>query len=184
MARFVFRAGRYPGRVAGPLLLVILVACGGPESKPPASQVTAVPSARETPARPDRSDENQYGWVVLESGASIFAELADTPARQQRGFMYREVSGDDAMLFLFPFETYHSIWMKNCLSPLDVIWIDRNGQVLHVEENLPPCPAEGECPGYGPMQASLYVLELAAGEARRRGISPGSTLQVVLQNRD
>ena len=192
MPRFVFRAGRRSGGAALPtLLLVVLAACSGAEPKPTPAAVSAPANAPGTTVRqggegkdddPDRGV--RYGWVILESGESIFAELADTPAKQQRGFMFREVARDDAMLFLFPFETYHSIWMKNCLSALDVIWLDRLGRVVHLEENLPPCPAAGECPGYGPMQASLYVLELAAGEAKRRGIGRGSTLQVVLQNRD
>jgi uncharacterized membrane protein (UPF0127 family) len=124
----------------------------------------------------------RYGYVLPENREPILAELADTPARQVRGFMFREVGPDDAMLFLFPVASFHSIWMKNCLVPLDVIWLREDGTVVHLEENLQPCAAQGPCPGVGPMQQARYVLELAGGQARRRGLTPGARVELILPN--
>ena len=85
----------------------------------------------------------------------------------------REVPPGTGMLFLFPRPAREPFWMKGCLVPLDIAWLDARGQVVHLEENLPPCRSE-PCPTWAPDRPASMVIEVAAGEARRLGLVPGA----------
>ena len=97
-------------------------------------------------------------------------EIADTPQERRQGLMYRkELAVDRGMLFIFDKEDHHGFWMKNTLIPLDIIWLDKNKQVIHIEENVQSCQ-EDTCPAVYPKQKALSVLELNAGEVQQLGL--------------
>jgi len=117
--------------------------------------------------------------VTLPDGATIQAELAVTGSEQQRGLMFRsELDADRGMLFWYPSPGTRRFWMFNTLIPLDIIWTDASRRIIFISANTPPCGSAnpGQCPVYGPAERSQYVLELAAGEAQRRGLEVGATL--------
>ncbi|MEE8111804.1 MAG: DUF192 domain-containing protein [Acidobacteriota bacterium] len=133
----------------------------------------------ESPRR-DRIVEEGFALILLENGDVIQVELAESPEKRTRGYMFRErVGPEEGMLFRFPVASFQSIWMKNCLVPLDIIWVREDGRVVQLEENAPPCESARPCLPYTPMQKTRYVLELAGGQARRRGIAVGSVMQMV-----
>ena len=82
------------------------------------------------------------------------------------------------MLLVFPGSGFRSIWMKNVRFPLDLLWLDSSGRVVHVEENVPPCPEE-PCPSYQPMRTASAVLELNGGDVSRLKIGFGDQLMVI-----
>jgi uncharacterized membrane protein (UPF0127 family) len=103
--------------------------------------------------------------IYFPDGRSITAEPAVTEAERARGLMFREkIALDQGMLFCFPEEGLHAFWMKNTLVPLDMIWLDKDRRIVHIEKNVPPCKAD-PCPSYAPSRPGHYVLELAAGGA-------------------
>jgi uncharacterized membrane protein (UPF0127 family) len=69
--------------------------------------------------------------------------------------------------------------MKNCLIPLDMVFMDDTATVRHIADHAPICTAD-PCPTYGPDEsvAVRFVLELAAGEAARHGLKPGVVLAI------
>lgn len=100
-------------------------------------------------------------------------EIADTPASQQRGLMFRKHMDDDrGMLFEFREVGPVSFWMKNTYIPLDMLFIAENGRVTAIHENAVPQSLE-PLPSGGPVSA---VLEINGGLARRLGIGIGSTV--------
>jgi uncharacterized protein len=114
--------------------------------------------------------------VTLPSGDKIQAELAATASERARGLMQRPVlDTHKGMLFLFEAPGLNRFWMLNTLVPLDILWLDSNREILYVSADTPPCQTQ-VCPTYGPDAPSQYVLELAAGEAVRRGLKPGGRL--------
>lgn len=115
--------------------------------------------------------------ITLPDGYAVRIEAAaDDPTRAQ-GLMYRDrVPAGTGMLFLFPQSGDYPFWMKNTLVPLDMIWIDEQKRVVHVESNVPPCKAD-PCPNYPPHSQAKYVLELGAGEAGKHRVANGSTLK-------
>jgi uncharacterized membrane protein (UPF0127 family) len=47
--------------------------------------------------------------------------------------------------------------------PIDIIWLESNGKIVHIEENLERCPLVFVCPSYAPNTDSQYVLETVQG---------------------
>jgi uncharacterized membrane protein (UPF0127 family) len=135
---------------------------------------------------PDHSPGNQGEArlptlpVTLPNGNVIRAELAASPADQQRGLMFRtELPSDCGMLFVFPAPGNRPFWMYHTLIPLDILWLDAGRRIVFISAETPPCPSEnGEnCPSYGGEQPAQFVLELGAGTAARNGLKAGDTLQ-------
>ena len=115
--------------------------------------------------------------VLLPSGTKIMAEVADTPPKRLLGLMFRDqLPLNFGMLFIFEDADYHGIWMKNCRIPLDILWLDKNRRVIHMEEKAPPCQADS-CRTYYPLQKALYVLELNTGLIARERIGLGAHLK-------
>lgn len=117
------------------------------------------------------------GTVYLPDGRSLSVEVADTPAKQARGYMFRSsVAEGEGMVFLMDSFDIHPFWMKNCLIPLDIIWLDEDWRIVHIAESVPPCKKD-PCPSFTPMQKSRYVLEVAAGQSRKLGLEQGERIR-------
>lgn len=115
--------------------------------------------------------------VVLRGSAGEAAyavEIADDPAEQARGLMFRRTMvADYGMLFVFPDERPRSFWMRNTLIPLDILFIRADGVLDSASENAQPLDESGERSD-GPAR---YVLELNAGEVARLGLEPGAHVE-------
>jgi len=121
-----------------------------------------------------------YVKVFLPNGVSITAELAVTDEERARGLMYREkIDPDQGMLFIFEEEDRYSFWMKNMKFSLDLIWLDREKRIVHIERNVPPCQSL-PCPSYAPSLLALYVLELKAGSADENRLKMYDKLEFIL----
>jgi hypothetical protein len=96
--------------------------------------------------------------------------VADTPSRKAQGLMFvRGLAADRGMLFVHDTPRVASMWMKNTYIPLDMVFVGANGKVAEVHANTTPHSLELVTS----RKPVLAVLELAAGEAARRGIQPG-----------
>ncbi|MFT4261278.1 MAG: DUF192 domain-containing protein [Candidatus Woesearchaeota archaeon] len=92
---------------------------------------------------------------------------------KQQGLMYVESLEDDkGMLFVFEREARHSFWMKNTLIPLDMIWLNSDLEVVHIEKAI-PC-TQDPCRVYTPLANALYVLEINQGLSEELNITIGS----------
>ncbi|MFK7840427.1 MAG: DUF192 domain-containing protein, partial [Bdellovibrionales bacterium] len=100
-------------------------------------------------------------------------ELALTPEQQAKGLMFRaEIPNDYGMLFVFNEEAPRSFWMKNTLIPLDIIFVKRNGEILHIHENAVPLdltPIRSDGNAYA-------VLEINGGLSKTLGLNSGDKI--------
>jgi uncharacterized membrane protein (UPF0127 family) len=120
----------------------------------------------------------QEPYVRLK-GEKFTVEVADTPDKQQLGLMFREsMPRDHGMLFTFSGETMRAFWMKNTKIPLDIIYFDRELQLVSVA-SARPCRTAA-CKSYPSAGPAMYVLELNAGLADELGLEPGDRLEVYL----
>ena len=86
----------------------------------------------------------------------------------------KEMPADAGMLFDYrPQPSVQSIWMKNTLIPLDVIFIDENGVIVTVYENAEPRSLES-MPSSKPIVA---VLEINGGTMAKIGAEVGDTIR-------
>src|SRR5512137_3197096 len=115
--------------------------------------------------------------AILESGGKtlvVQVELADTPAKRERGLMFRkELPDGQGMLFLFDEEEEHTFWMKDTLIPLDMIFVDGAGKVTDIVANARPLTLEPRTGGPAKM-----VLEVPGGWARAHDVRVGDRMRV------
>ncbi|MDE1761568.1 MAG: DUF192 domain-containing protein, partial [Candidatus Micrarchaeota archaeon] len=105
--------------------------------------------------------------------------IAKSSAQKMVGLMYREqIREDEGMLFLFSSAGKWKIWMLNMRFPIDVLWLDKSGMVVHIEQDLKPCTGIFSCPSFAPSTDARYVVELCAGTAQKLGITTGDVLEV------
>jgi len=101
-------------------------------------------------------------------------ELADTFFKRAKGLMGRKyLSSNAGMLFSFPYSARYSFWMFLTRIALDIIWLDENYKVVHIEENAKPW----SCRPLRPSKKAKYVLELNAGTCERVGLSVNCTFR-------
>jgi uncharacterized membrane protein (UPF0127 family) len=106
--------------------------------------------------------------------ARFTVELADDPAERAQGLMFRESLPRAAgMLFVYDQPQRPVFWMRNTLIPLDMIFVDSAGTVLHIHENAVPLDETGIDGGPG----VLAVLEINGGLSRQLGLDVGSELR-------
>ena len=99
--------------------------------------------------------------------------LALSREQQRRGLMFvRELDPWTGMLFAYPSEDIHSMWMKNTYIPLDMVFARRDGTVSSVARNTVPRSLES----ISSKEPVSYVLELNAGTTERLSIDEGSRL--------
>ena len=110
--------------------------------------------------------------VVARSGAvhDFQVEVADTAQERQIGLMFRRIlPPDHGMLFDYRHSRRVSMWMKNTLIPLDMLFIEADGTIESIRERAVPHSLES-IPSEGRVQG---VLELPGGTVERLGITPG-----------
>ncbi|MGB0843562.1 MAG: DUF192 domain-containing protein [Alphaproteobacteria bacterium] len=109
---------------------------------------------------------------------SFVVELALDQPHQAQGLMFRKHLPDDqGMLFMFPKDGMRSFWMRNTLIPLDIIFINSQGVIVHVHPNAKPLD-ESPIPSRLPAKA---VLELRGGLAEELSINVGDRIQNLRQ---
>ena len=100
--------------------------------------------------------------------------VASQRAAQARGLMFvREMPDEAGMLFIYASERLISMWMKNTLIRLDMVFMDRSGTVTHIARQATP----GSLDTISSVQPALAVLEINGGLAERLGIQPGDRVR-------
>lgn len=123
---------------------------------------------------------NRFITVILPNGFKMTAELAVNEGERAKGLMFREeISPDYGMLFVFKKERKYSFWMKNMKIPIDIIWLDKEKRIVHMEENVPPCD-DIPCPSYFPEYPARYVFELKAGSIKKQNLELFDKLKFLL----
>jgi uncharacterized protein len=109
--------------------------------------------------------------IVSASGPHRFkVEVAETPAQMEQGLMFRtSLAPDGGMLFVYPQPTVATMWMRNTLIPLDMLFVDAQGRIVNIHQRAVP-QSDNVIPAAAPVRA---VIELNGGTAARLGIQPG-----------
>ena len=68
--------------------------------------------------------------------------------------------------------------------PLDMIWFDSDGRVVHIEEDVQPCQIrhliKRSCTQVNNDDTlALYILELAAGYVQKFKVTSDSVLEII-----
>jgi len=109
--------------------------------------------------------------IVTRHGRRRFVvEVARSADQQERGLMCRaHLDADKGMIFPMVPPRPAAFWMKNTMIPLDIIFVTPEGRIESIKRRARPYDLTPLASG-GSVNA---VLELAGGEADRRGIHEG-----------
>lgn len=105
--------------------------------------------------------------------ASFDIEIAGTVDQRSAGLMHRtDLPKSRGMLFEFDGVSERFFWMKNTPTPLDIIYADQIGKIVHIAENTVPFSTNA-IPSRFPAK---YAFEIHAGLSKELGISAGDQL--------
>lgn len=103
---------------------------------------------------------------------SVFkVKVCNSPSEKAEGMMKKKFTDFDGMLFLMG-EDFHCFHMKNCVIPLDIIFIDKNLNVGAIFDNCLPCGTDNNCLQY--CGEAKYVLEIDGGLCKKLSIEEGN----------
>ena len=92
-------------------------------------------------------------------------EIARHPKQQAQGLMYRRrVETNAGMLFLYSHLAHANMWMKNTYIPLDLLFINKEGRIVGINQRTVPHSLE-VISSEVPIKA---ILEVNAGTAANR----------------
>jgi hypothetical protein len=109
--------------------------------------------------------------IISATGPHRFkVELAETPAQMTQGLMFRRsLAPDSGMLFDYKQPTVATMWMRNTLIPLDMLFVDAQGRIVNIHQRAVPQSLD-IIAAAAPVRA---VIELNGGTASRLSIEPG-----------
>jgi uncharacterized protein len=109
--------------------------------------------------------------IVSSTGRHKFkVDVAETQAQMTQGLMFRRTLAPDAgMLFDYKQPIMATMWMRNTLIPLDMLFVDGRGRIVNIHQRAVPQSLD-VIAAAAPVRA---VIELNGGTAARLGIEPG-----------
>ena len=111
--------------------------------------------------------------------ATFNVEIADNPAERAQGLMFRNyLEENSGMLFIFPDSAQHGFWMKNTNMPLDIIWINKDKEIIFIKKDAQPCSKEGKCSSIQPGEKAKYVLEINSNLTEKYNIEIGDRVEI------
>lgn len=107
-------------------------------------------------------------------GQTINAQRSTTDQQKQTGLGGKDCIGpNQAMLFSFDKPGFYPFWMKAMKFNIDILWIGSNHQVVYRADDVSPSSYPKNFVNDTPAKD---VIELAAGNAEKLGITTGSKL--------
>jgi hypothetical protein len=111
-----------------------------------------------------------YVITHINNDISLKTKVLRTPEEQKKGMMGRNFT-DEFFALLFLMDTSKSsFWMKNCIVPLDIVFI-KNGVISKIHHNCPPCIGD-VCKSYS--GEGKLVMELPGGSCKNLKIKQGN----------
>lgn len=134
------------------------------------------------PTKEDQADWRTYYPTTVPvtiGSTTVAASVADDLSERIKGLSDTPYLPEGLVkLFVFGANGSHSIWMKDMRYPIDVLWIEKEGSIVHIEESLSPdtFPESFSSP-----TPAWYVIEANAGFVSEHNITVGDQMTLVLQ---
>lgn len=129
------------------------------------------------------SGGDKYEWVTI-ADQKFKLELAITEDQISTGLMNRASLGDnEGMLFIFSQARPRRFWMKNCLIPIDVIYLDPRGRIVSMQEMKPPPKdtSDADQTYYPSQYPAQFAIELNGGMAKKLKLEAGQQISLNLE---
>jgi uncharacterized membrane protein (UPF0127 family) len=105
---------------------------------------------------------------------SIWVDISDTPETRRMGLMWRhDMDSGYGMLFIYENDRPRSFWMRNTPIPLDIIFVNKNREIINIAANTAPM-SDHSYISHGPVR---YVVEVRAGFCKKHRIKKGMGIE-------
>ena len=100
--------------------------------------------------------------MTFKIGEGIFhVRLAKSETERARGLSgVARLEHNEGMLFVFPTNGFHGIWMKDIRFPIDILWLAGDGRIIDARENISPSSFPEI---FSPAEPARFVVELPSG---------------------
>ena len=142
----------------------------------PAVAVAAGTSSAESSTETLASEVDLYPNTksMVIKDVTVRASVAQTWPERIQGLSDTPYLPEDVVkLFVFDSPGMHSIWMKDMNYPIDILWVDEAGVIVHIEEKASP---ESYPAMFVPNTEARYVIETVAGFVVSKGIAEGDSV--------
>lgn len=113
---------------------------------------------------------------IVIGSTTVQASIADSLPERIKGLSDTPYLPDGIVkLFAFGAEGDHSIWMKDMNYAIDIIWVAKAGQIVHIKENVAP---ETYPESFASPKPAWYVIETQAGFVEKSGIELGDKVVI------
>jgi uncharacterized membrane protein (UPF0127 family) len=107
---------------------------------------------------------------------SVQASVADTLTKRIKGLSDTPFLPDHVVkLFAFGVPGSHSIWMKDMNYALDIIWVAKEGEIVHIEKEVSP---DSFPTSFASPTPAWFVIEANAGFVDRNEIKIGDEVVI------
>jgi len=111
------------------------------------------------------------------AGQKIKVDLALTDDARVKGLSGRVgLPLDQGMLFVFDRPDKYFFWMKDMNFPIDMIWINENMKIVHIEKKVEPSSYPSS---FGPKENTKYVLEVVSGFSSENNLKEGGGVEFI-----
>lgn len=101
-------------------------------------------------------------------------DFALDQASQEKGLGNRNsLPNNEGMMFVFESEGDRCFWMKDMKFNLDILWLNKEKKIVHIEPKVSPSSYPTS---FCPSSPAQYVLEINADRAQKLGLSEGQQL--------
>jgi uncharacterized protein len=103
----------------------------------------------------------------------FYVEVADTKEKREIGLLnIHSLDEDKGMIFIYTHPQPIYIWMKNTYVSLDILWVNQNKHIVHIEQHTKPLSTHI----LESLYEAQYILEINAGLCDKYKFSLGDTL--------
>jgi uncharacterized membrane protein (UPF0127 family) len=140
----------------------------------PLALALAVAILGAVPARAQDGPQPRLPTVDIAAGMHVIrAEVAQSPAQQMVGMMFRRSMGtNEGMLFVNEASDMRCFWMRNTLIPLTIAFIADDGTIVNLAD-MQPQDERSHCSA----KPVRHALEMSQGWFAKRGIQAGFRLR-------
>lgn len=116
--------------------------------------------------------------ITTENGEVVYeVETAVTREEMAQGLMDRKsLAENSGMIFNIGGETQMAMWMKDTYIPLDMIFVNQEGEIIWIFENAEPLSTTFIRPVVS--EPIWKVIELNAGQVEKHGIKIGDRIDI------
>lgn len=118
-------------------------------------------------------------YTIYIENSPITVTVADDDDSRRQGLSGVESLGDqEGKLFIFDEPGQWGIWMRGMRFAIDIIWIDGDMRIVHIEENIDPSTFPQV---FSPAKPARFVLEVNAYFVDAMKIEVGQMVHVPLE---